>query len=103
MLKPGGQFFFIAFEKSCIDDAYEMLDRGKWIKYNNRKSISPFYSFENPLNEYETVIKSLGYVDCHLFLEYFKPRLSVKSLEGRYMSLLQYTVRAKLMETILES
>lgn len=84
MLKPGGQLFFIAFEKLFADEAYDELDQGKWLKYENRKAISPFFNSENPLKEYETVIKDLGFVDCHMFIEPFKDRLPEKAFEGMF-------------------
>lgn len=69
MLIPGGQLIFLALEKSSIDFAYDLLDEGKWRKCNNRQSISPFYRSENPKKEYENIIKSLEFVDCHLFTD----------------------------------
>lgn len=83
MLKPGGQLFFNTLDKTYIEEAYDILDQGKWKIYNNYKAHSPFYTFENPFKEYETLIKSLGYVDCHIFLEHFKTQLPEGSFEGK--------------------
>lgn len=84
MLKPGGQLIFHAFGKTAVDEAYDILDRGKWVKYNNRKSISPFYECENPKQEYENVIRSVGFVDCHIYAENYVPRFLKQSFEGRF-------------------
>lgn len=85
MLRPGGQLFFHAFGKTVLDEAYTMLDRGKWAKYNNRKSISPFFESEDPKQEYEKVIESVGFVDSHVFAEDYVPRFTKKSFEGRML------------------
>lgn len=90
MLKPGGQLFFIAFEKLFGDEAYDKMDQGKWVIYENRKAISPFYNSENPMREYETIIKDLGFVDCNLFIEPFKERLPEKSFEGTFNIILLF-------------
>lgn len=82
MLKPGGQLFFNAFEKICTDDVYEQLDQGKWSKYNHGKAISPFYTSDNPVKEYEKVIKSVGFEDCHFFSECYKARMSEEFFKG---------------------
>lgn len=82
MLKPGGQLFFHAFEKTTVDDAYDTLDRGKWIKYSNGNAISPFYRCENVINQYENVIKSVGFEDCKMFQEIFTLRSAERIFEG---------------------
>lgn len=87
MLKPGGQLFFTAFEKIFFDEVYEKMDQGKWSKYHNYKAISPFYKSKYPLKEYESIIKSLGFVDCHMFTEAFTPQMSEKSFEGKWSSI----------------
>lgn len=69
MLKPNGQLLFNVFDFTVLDEPYEKLDKGKWRKYNNRNSNSPFYKCENPMKEYETLIKSFGFDDCHFHLE----------------------------------
>lgn len=82
MLKPGGQLFFHTLDKTFLEEAYDVLDQGKWSKYNNRKSHSPFYSSEDPLNDYQILIRNLGYVDCHISSEHFKANLPKESFEG---------------------
>lgn len=76
---------FIVFLKVPNDEAYDALDRGKWAKYNNRKSNSPFYRCENPSKEYEKVIQSVGFVDVHLHVESVTPQLPEKSFDGKYI------------------
>lgn len=85
MLKPGGQLFFNAFEKLFADDAYIELDKGKWSKYNNRKSVSPFYKSENPTKEYGRIMEELGFVDCQMFVEPFEEILPEKAFEGNVL------------------
>lgn len=82
MLKPGGQLFFNSFQKLITDEVYEKLDQGKWSKYNNRERISPFSKSENPLKEYENVIESVGFVDCHIFPGSFTRRISEQYFDG---------------------
>lgn len=83
MLKPGGQLVFNTFAKGYWEEAYDTLDRGKWSKYNNRKSNSPFYASEDPLTGYQILISNLGYVDCHIIEEPYKPLMSKESFEGK--------------------
>lgn len=83
MLKPGGQVFFNVYEKPFTDEAFEMLDKGKWNKYDNWKAISPFYFCDNPMKEYEKVLKSTGFIDINIFSEHFALRISESSLEGK--------------------
>lgn len=85
MLKPGGQLFFIAFEKLFADEAYDRMDQGKWKKYNNRKAISPFYNSENPMKEYESLLNELGFADSNIFIEPFKDMLPEKAFEGTHV------------------
>lgn len=92
MLKPGGQLFFSAFEKVFTDDVFERLDQGKWSKYNHEKAISPFYKYDNPAAEYENVIKNVGFEDCHIFTETYKPRMSEEFFKGNSKLLLYETL-----------
>lgn len=87
MLKPGGQFFFLIFSKTYLDDTFDRLDDGKWIKYNHRSSISPFYKCKDPLNEYKAVMEEVGFVDYQLFEEPYTTPIPEKSFESRYFSL----------------
>lgn len=82
MLRPGGQFIFHAFAETPNDQAYEVLDKGKWGKYNNYKAFSPFYKHDNPRKGYEDLVESLGFVDCHVYIEGVSPLLTEKSFEG---------------------
>lgn len=85
MLKPGGQLFFNAFQKVFTDDVFERLDQGRWSKYDHAKGISPFYEFDNPVKEYENVIKSVGFVDCHIFTQSYKPGMSEAFFKGKVL------------------
>lgn len=69
MLRPGGQLFFNAFAKVPQDDVFDILDKGKWGRYENWKSHSPFYNHTDPRQSYEDLIKDIGFVNCHLFKE----------------------------------
>lgn len=82
MLKPGGQFFFTAYEKTAIDEVFEKLDEGRWEKYNNRKAHTPFYNFENPCKEYNNLMQRSGFIDCQTFSDHIAPRFSEKDYEG---------------------
>lgn len=91
MLKPGGQLMFNTFEKTFMDDAYNELDNGKWRKYDNRKSISPFYWHENPFAEYESLLKSLGFVNCHFSKGVFKAQYSETAFDGESSIIIRYS------------
>lgn len=82
MLKPGGQFMFNAFKEVFTDEAFEKLDQGKWKKYHNYKAISPFYKYENPLEEYKKCIQSVGFEDCHIRTENFKIQFLEENFDG---------------------
>lgn len=86
MLKPGGQLFFIAFQKIITDEAFDKLDEGKWSKYQNRKAISPFYKSKDPVKEYENIIKSVGFVDCQITTEHTVFRMPQDFFEGTYLA-----------------
>lgn len=83
MLKPGGQIMFHTLDKMFTEEAYEKLDQGKWKKYQNRKSNSPFFSSEDPMKEYISLIESLGFIDCHFSQQRFIAQLGEKEFEGR--------------------
>lgn len=84
MLKPGGQLCFHAFEKVYTDEAYNKLDEGKWKKYNNRELISPFFKSEDPLKEYETLIKDIGFIDCHFDKIHFACSYKEQDFDGKF-------------------
>lgn len=84
MLKPGGQFFISTFEESPLDQAYEILDYGKWRKHNHRRAISCFYKHKNALDELTNIIVQEGFLDVFTKVEpdYFIP-FGEKSYIGR--------------------
>lgn len=82
MLKPGGQLFFNTFEINPMDDAFELLDKGKWAKYNNSRSLSPFHNSENPLEQYMELIKNLGFRNVHIFSENHTGTFDEKTFNG---------------------
>ncbi|XP_074033320.1 juvenile hormone acid O-methyltransferase [Leptinotarsa decemlineata] len=70
MLKPGGEIFLIFFERSSADEIYDYLSKHpKWGKYGHEKLISPFHFHENPLGEYEKVLKESQFRDYHFEVE----------------------------------
>lgn len=93
MLKPGGQFFFTVFEKTPLDEVYEKLDEGIWSKYHNREANSPFFKYEIPSKEYENLMKSTGFENCHVYSEHFAPLLPEKAFEGNVCILDSMEVR----------
>lgn len=84
MIKPGGQFFISTFEESPLDQAYEILDYGKWRKHNHRTAISCFYKRQNALDELKKIILQEGFVELYTKVEpdYFIP-FCEKSYIGR--------------------
>lgn len=86
MLKPGGQLVFNGFENMFTDEVYDRLDRGKWSKYYNRHSVTPFYFCKSPEKEYEHLIESVGFVDCFITTEHVIPTLSQSLFEGKLLS-----------------
>lgn len=98
MLKPGGQLFFMGFEKNLVDDVYQKMDKGKWSKYNHSKSLSPFYNCENPVEEYKSVIQSLGYTDCHFFVHSRKDTIPEKAFNGKLLFLVYNDFRMRKSE-----
>lgn len=69
MLRPGGQLYFCTFAKLIHDEVFDILDKGKWGKYDNWKSHSPFYSHSDPKHGYEELVTEIGFVHCQLFEE----------------------------------
>lgn len=85
MLKPNGQLFFVTFGKTPMDEVFDILDDGKWVKYNNRKAISQFSRYLNPLKEYEALMENFGYIDLFYDTEDYTGRFSEKMLEGKFL------------------
>lgn len=83
MLRPCGQLIFTAFTKTPIDEAYDKLDGGKWGKYDNWKSHIPFHNHLDPKQGYDDLLKSTGYIDCHLIKESFVTFHTEESFEGK--------------------
>lgn len=90
MLRPGGQFIFNAFEEVFTDEAFENLDKGKWRKYENFKALSPFYKFQNPLEEYRKLVEELQFVNCPIYSENFKMQFLKEDFDGNFSPTLKY-------------
>ncbi|KAG5872975.1 hypothetical protein JTB14_029198 [Gonioctena quinquepunctata] len=62
MLKPGGILFAIFVERTSCDEVYDFLSKHpKWKRYGHEKLISPFHFHENPQEEYEKIIREVGF------------------------------------------
>lgn len=101
MLKPGGQLMFHTLDKMFTEEAYDKLDEGIWMKYNNRKSNSSFFKYEDPMKEYKTLIESLGFIDCHFYKEHFVGQLREKEFEGKFYSSFIQIILCVLLANVL--
>lgn len=86
MLRPGGQLYFNAMGKLPQDVVFDKLDKGKWAKYDNWRSHSPFHDHSDARKGYEELLREIGFVDCHLSEELFITYHPEEAFKGEIIS-----------------